>query len=140
MELPVHASCLQLGSPVGLAVGVPGDRQPAERGGGQKWVQGRGKETALSPPPTPPGPGSGAGAQPQPWQEGCGGGSRALPAHPAHHCPPSSPVPEEQTATAVAKEARRLFQGLPTTAKKKAEMSHIAMAQDSRASRGEAGM
>ncbi|EOB08888.1 hypothetical protein Anapl_10202 [Anas platyrhynchos] len=46
------------------------------------------------------------------------------------------PIPEEQTATAVAKEvARRLFQGLQTAAEKKAEMSHIAMAQDSRASR-----
>lgn len=48
---------------------------------------------------------------------------------------------QEHTVTAVAKEvARRLFQGLQTAAEKKAEMSHIAMAQDSRASRGEAGV
>lgn len=139
MGPPVHTSCLQLGSPVGLAVGSLGT-DSLRRGEWGKVGTRNGEGNSSEPTTdTPQGQDRVLGLSCSPGRRVVVGAAGPC-LHTPHITAPPSPIPEEQTATAVAKEARRLFQGLLTAAEKKAEMSHIAMAQDSRASRREAGV
>lgn len=140
MGLPVHGSCSQLRSPWAWQWGSlgTGSLWKGEWGKvGTRKGEGNSSEPTTD---TPQGQDRVLGLSCSPGRRVVVGAAGPC-LHTPHVTARPSPIPEEQTATAVAKEvARRLFQGLLTAAEKKAEMSHIAMAQDSRASRREAGV